>query len=1036
MIHFYKRFSQSGRLLRRATAALSAFATAAVLTGNMQATPVPANLGNGLGKLVESDLAITSARASGHPFTNALQVNGKPYADAQAAAFAANSLSDDQGRLLVRITLSGKTSFKETKKAIKAAASTLSITAIDKSYRGVGILNAYVDVSEAAALSKVPGVSAVLLELKPYHKRVNTEGLAAISSPNATVGETLTKLGTAFDQGVTQHRVDQINKFYNPSATLDYQGQGMQIGFLSDSYDTRALLATPAPRAPADVTNFDLPGSATNPAGNTQPVVVLQDLPGGSDEGRAMVQIGYKMAPKARLAFASADYGEVGFANNIRALAGIPNYTFPAATQQGFAADTICDDVGYFDEPYFQDGIIGSGVDDASAAGVAYFSSAANDIGVNGYDSDLRFVPNGTGLTAATNTALVGTNLDLTNVPTNLYAGGFHNFNPNGLDVAQTVNIASNANEPDTVLQWNEPYDQTSVPNNLVTVYTASGTYTVAAAGTTGDQTFSVSASLVAGTIYVLDETAAAGSSFDGVVTIKDPNGNVLINALDNSGDESARFVAPVSGTGYTVVIGHYSTTTGAFNLKLSSSTGYTGNIVQSQIYLLAFTTAGVYVPGSSLVTNPLATNQPLQLGFTLRATGSGSQLQYVIARGNTPTGPNVATHVRYLIPGNGLGGVGPAEYFTYNTVTTGGHAMAATCNGCAAYNAFRPALPETFSSPGPVTVYYDKMNNRLATPDVRLQPRMGFLDNGNTSFFSGDVNTDPDTNPNFSGTSAAGPHGAAIAALVLEAKGGRRSVTPAQMTSLLQRSTFPHDLDPNFASGTAKVSTGGKVTITISSDGSANAGTGTNDNNAFTINYVGGSSVTSFVFNPGGTAATAGNSTGGNNGVTYSATGAFVGGTATYFENSLPGAAFFPGTKAFTLGTGITGATAVPTNLSGGTNQYYTLTITIPSGNLSGGNVLRFGIGRGVARTATTGGVATAVTSSITGASFPVADIFGGGVSLPNGVIGTGMTFNGTTADGGTFSGVIKNNIGAGYSPLDGFGFVNAEAAVSQTVQ
>ena len=36
-----------------------------------------------------------------------------------------------------------------------------------------------------------------------------------------------------------------------------------------------------------------------------------------------MIQIGYKMAPKARLAFATANLGEVGFANNIRALAGI-----------------------------------------------------------------------------------------------------------------------------------------------------------------------------------------------------------------------------------------------------------------------------------------------------------------------------------------------------------------------------------------------------------------------------------------------------------------------------------------------------------------------------------------------------------------------------------------------------------------------------------------------------------------------------------------------------------------------------------------
>jgi len=44
-------------------------------------------------------------------------------------------------------------------------------------------------------------------------------------------------------------------------------------------------------------------------------------------------------------------------------------------------------------------------------------------------------------------------------------------------------------------------------------------------------------------------------------------------------------------------------------------------------------------------------------------------------------------------------------------------------------------------------------------------------------------------------------------------------------------------------------------------------------------------------------------------------------------------------------------------------------------------------------------------------------------------------MTFNGTIVDGGTtysFNGRLKNKIGHGYSPLDGFGFINAEAAVA----
>ena len=405
------------------------------------------------------------------------------------------------------------------------------------------------------------------------------------------------------------------------------------------------------------------------------------------------------------------------------------------------------------------------------------------------------------------------------------------------------------------------------------------------------------------------------------------------------------------------------------------------------------------------------------------------------------PTGPNVATEVRYVIPGNGASGLGPAEYFTYAGVTTGGHAMAATCNGMAAVSVFRPSLPEYFSSPGPVTIYYDSNNNRLSTPEVRLQPHLGAADAANVSsnmngYFASDSGSDPDTNGNFSGTSAAGPHAAAIGALVLQAHGGRRSITPAQMTSLLERSTFPHDLDPDFASGSAKVSTGGKVTVTINSDNSTNLGQGENDPNAFSINYIGGSSVTSIVFNPGGTAATGGNVSGGNNGVTYSTSPTTVGGTATYFENSLPGVAFFPSTKAFTQPTtGTVTATAAFTNASA-TNQYYTMTLT-PTSTFSGGNILHFTVGRGLARAATTGGTYNAVTSATTGSAYYVADIFGGGVLYPEGTVVTaGMTFSGTTADGGTFTGTIKNNIGSGYSPLDGFGFINAQTAVTQTVQ
>ena len=44
-------------------------------------------------------------------------------------------------------------------------------------------------------------------------------------------------------------------------------------------------------------------------------------------------------------------------------------------------------------------------------------------------------------------------------------------------------------------------------------------------------------------------------------------------------------------------------------------------------------------------------------------------------------------------------------------------------------------------------------------------------------------------------------------------------------------------------------------------------------------------------------------------------------------------------------------------------------------------------------------------------------------------------MSFSGTTTGGGTFSGTFTNRIGAGWSKTEGYGFINAEAAVQAMV-
>src|SRR5205085_11415789 len=128
-----------------------------------------------------------------------------------------------------------------------------------------------------------------------------------------------------------------------------------------------------------------------------------------------------------------------------------------------------------------------------------------------------------------------------------------------------------------------------------------------------------------------------------------------------------------------------------------------------------------------------------------------GKQAQMVICRSNTSAPANGADQLKYVFFGNGLSNIGPAEYGNYLTPVTFGHSAAAGANSVAAYAAFRPNLPEDFTSPGPVTVYFDPNNNRLPTPELRLKPDVAACDGVNNTFFplgpAQDAPWDPDTN-------------------------------------------------------------------------------------------------------------------------------------------------------------------------------------------------------------------------------------------------------------------------------------------------
>jgi len=137
-------------------------------------------------------------------------------------------------------------------------------------------------------------------------------------------------------------------------------GTGVTVGVLSDSYrcNPPAFLAgAPTSTAAQDEITDDAPAN----------VLVLSNGPcPATDEGRGMVQIVHDVAPGAAQAFHTAFNGVLDFANGILRL-------------RNAGANVIVDDVIYYAENMFSDGIIAQAADRAVAQGAAYFSSAGND---------------------------------------------------------------------------------------------------------------------------------------------------------------------------------------------------------------------------------------------------------------------------------------------------------------------------------------------------------------------------------------------------------------------------------------------------------------------------------------------------------------------------------------------------------------------------------------------------------------------------------------------------------------------------------
>jgi hypothetical protein len=283
---------------------------------------------------------------------------------------------------------------------------------------------ALVDSLRTLGATKIKARGPLVSAQVPVKSLAQISGLASLSFARAVLATTNALPATAVTQGDVS-----LN---GPAArdAFDVDGDGIKVGALSDSFE-----CNPAPFQPGapttsfaeDLSNGELPTDTT----------ILDNGPCSSDsgdEGRAIGQLVHDVAPGAAISFHTAFNSELDFAEGIIELA-----------EDG--ADVIVDDVRYFAEPFFSDGMVAQAVDIVVGNGVPYFSSAGNQAR-DSYESAFR-----------------GINI-LVNAGKNLNGGKavvrrFHNFGTaQAPSILQPVVLAPTAEAGFTILsfQWDQPH--------------------------------------------------------------------------------------------------------------------------------------------------------------------------------------------------------------------------------------------------------------------------------------------------------------------------------------------------------------------------------------------------------------------------------------------------------------------------------------------------------------------------------------------------------------------------------------------------
>ncbi|GAC1698305.1 MAG: hypothetical protein PVS2B3_10080 [Steroidobacteraceae bacterium] len=480
------------------------------------------------------------------------------------------------------------------------------------------------------------------------------------------------------------------------AANTSLTGAGVTVGVISSSFDCYAYYAAnPTSYTQFGISSYTQNGITTDAAQDEMSgalpatVNIVQEADcrnfGGplqspdSDEGRAMLQIVHDVAPGASLAFYGLIAGEADFANGVKALANA-------------GARVEADDVGFFDEPFFQDGIISQAIDSVASSGVAYFVAAGNDGELSYENTAPRF-----------------------NTPSSAPAGEMLlNFDTSGAstNVSLPLTIASfvPGELAALVVEWDQPY---------------------ATSGQVGDG-------------------PGATSQIDVCVTA--PTGGDQILNLNGK---------PATCTGPNAV-----GTDPVQVLILANPANSGANTPSETITLRIGLVNGSGAPG--------------RIKFVLEDDGAGSRINQF----NTSS-PTIQGHANDANAGT----VGAAFY------------------GDTPRCGVTPATLAPYSSAGGDPVLFDASGN-AQTAVVRQKPDFvgpdgvdnTFLGSTSFTFSSGTSECSTTTGfPSFFGTSAATPHVAAVAALLMQYNSG---LTPAQIYTVLRNTASPMGTVPNLNAG------------------------------------------------------------------------------------------------------------------------------------------------------------------------------------------------------------------------------------------